>query len=164
MEVASLESGICSKMAVKLQETAIIILIHRLVADASHHPLTIDAIKHELLNRFSTIEHLFYYYMIDSSILHQFHLFLIIKNQRVIILAHEEMLHLPMFFFYLLGQFLTVIYRQREDNTTFLQLSVSCKIKHEIIKKLVSRLWHRSLLYQLFCRVHRLGVGNHRIR
>lgn len=37
---------------------------------------------------------------------------------------------------------------QREDNTTFLQLSVSCKIKHEIIKKLVSRLWHRSLLYQ----------------
>lgn len=52
MEVASLESGISSKMAVKLQETAIIILIHRLVADASHHPLTIDAIKHELLNRF----------------------------------------------------------------------------------------------------------------
>ena len=37
-------------------------------------------------------------------------------------------------FFYLLGQFLTVIYRQREDNTTFLQLSVSCKIKHKIIK------------------------------
>mgnify|MGYP007011422156 CR=1 FL=1 len=101
--------------------------------------------------------------MIDSSILHQFHLFLIIKNQRVIILAHEEMLHLPMFFFYLLGQFLTVIYRQREDNTTFLQLSVSCKIKHKIIKKLVSRLWHRSLLYQLFCRVHRLSVGNHRV-
>ena len=35
--------------------------------------------------------------------------------------------------------------------------------KHKIIKKLVSRLWHRSLLYQLFCRVHRLGVGNHRV-
>ena len=96
MQMASLESRIRGKGSIELQEAGIVILIHRLVVDAGHHPLAVDAVEEELLNHLSTIEHLLYHHMIDGGILHQVHLLMVIENKRVVILAHEEMFHLPM--------------------------------------------------------------------
>ena len=96
MQMASLESRIRGKGTIELQEAGIHILIHRLVVDAGHHPLTVDAVEEELLNHLFTIEHLLYHYMIDGGILHQVHLLTVIENKRIVILAHEEMFHLPM--------------------------------------------------------------------
>ena len=96
MQMARLESRIRGKGSIELQEAGIHILIHRLVVDAGHHPLTVDAVEEELLNYFSTIEYFLYHHMVDSGILHQVHLLTVIENKRVVILTHEEMFHLPM--------------------------------------------------------------------
>ena len=163
VEVFSLESRICSKFSIELQETGIHVGVHRLIIDRSHHPLTIDAIEKELLHCFLGIEHLFYNHMVDSSILHQIHLLLIIQNQGVIILMHEEMLHFPSPFSYRFYEFIIVIDRQWEMNTFHLQFSIRSKIKDEIIEKLICSLRHRSLLDQFFRRINSLSICDNRI-
>ena len=76
---------------------------------------------------------------------------------------HKEMLHFPSPLFYRFYEFIIVIDRQWEMNTFHLQFSIRSKIKDEIVEKFVSRLWHRSLLYQFFRRIDSLRICDNRI-
>ena len=153
-----LEGGIRSKRSIKLQEAGIHIGIHRLVINRSHHPLTIDTIEQELLHRLRSEEHFLYHHMIDSCVLYKIHLTLVVKYQRIVILSHKEMLHSPMTLVNGLHHLVVSVDRQRKVYTFQLKLSVGGKIKDKVIKQLISRLGHRSFLYQSLSRVHSLCV------
>lgn len=100
--------------AIEFQEAGIHVLIHRLVVDAGHLPKSVDAIEKELLHHFLAIEHLLYNHMVDGGILHQIHLLAVVEDERVVVLAHKEMLHPPMFLLNLLLQLVVVINRKRK--------------------------------------------------
>ena len=83
---------------------------------------------------------------------------------------HKEMLHLPTLLRNERGV-VAIDYRQRENDALHLQLTICREVEEEVVEQLVSRLWHRSLGYNLIQSVsHRLDtvsmdtirIGHHR--
>ena len=98
-------------------------------------------------------EDFLHHHVVDRRVLGELHLLLIVQNQRIVVLVHEEMLHAPMSLLDLLLQLAVAIHGQREDNALELQLTVGSEVKHEIVEQLISCLRHRRLRNQVFCRV-----------
>ena len=98
--------------------------------------------------------------MINGGILHHPHLSGTVKDKRVILLVHEEMLHLPTRLRHFLFKFAITVNGQREDDALTLQLTVGCKIKYEIVKQLVRCLGHRCRLYQILRRIDAGSIWN----
>ena len=87
-----------------------------------------------MLHRLGFEVHFLYNHLSYGRILNQTHLSLIVEDECIIALPHEEVLHLPL-------RLLKVAYcsiafhRQRESNTVDLQLPVGCEIKDEIVEE-----------------------------
>ena len=89
-----------------------------------------------------------YNYMTNGSVLNYIHLTQIIKNKRIKILMHKEMLHLPTLLWHKCGV-RTIDNRQREHYTLHLQLTIGRKVEEEVVEQLVGCLGHWSLGYNL---------------
>ena len=87
---------------IERQERGIDIACDRDGTQQRQHPSAMLAVKNELLYRLGIEMDFLYHCMVDRRILHNLHVLLVVEEQRIIALAHEEMLRLPV----LLGQFL----------------------------------------------------------
>ena len=129
-----LESAIGGKFIIKLEETSILIFTHWHVIHRCKHPFPVNSIEQILLNHVLMEEYFFNNRVANCGIFNQLHLLSIVKDKRIIILTHEEMLHLPLLFGYLFLNLAIAIHRQWEDNTLALQFSIGRKVEHKIIK------------------------------
>ena len=88
----------------------------------------------------------------DSCILHNIQLTRTVKNERIVSLAHEEMLHAPFSLFHL-RSLAVGLQIHRIVSTLCLKATIGSIVEDEIIKQLVCSLWHWLVFNQSLQRV-----------
>ena len=85
--------------------------------------------------------------VVDGGVLDDLHVLLAVEEQRIVALAHKEMLYLPVVLLHHLD--LAILLRgQGEMNALHLQLAVDDEVVDEIVEQLVSSLGHGIVFYQ----------------
>ena len=127
------------ELMVEVEERRIVRLLHRYLVDASHHPGTTNAVENILFDGLILEENFLDDSPCDAGILNDFHVTLAVEEQRVVPLAHKEIVHLPLL---ALHHGLSAMRDdlQRKDDTLALQLAVSGKVKDKIVKQFVGSL------------------------
>ena len=170
VDACHLERRVVNKLVIERQERRILAVVHTGVDHRCHHPLSAHAIEHKLTHMMARQIDALHHYMAYRCVLDNIHLTHIVENKRVEILMHKEMLHLPTLLRNERGV-VAIDYRQRENDALHLQLTICREVEEEVVEQFVSRLWHRSLGYNLIQSVgHRIytvstdtvRIGHHR--
>lgn len=156
---SDLEGSVGGEALIELQEGGVVVLAHRVNVDGRHAELSVDAVENVPFHHLAAQRNLLHDDVAHACILHQIRLLLAVENQGVVVLPHEEMVHVPLILLNAACQLSVLKHLEREVDAVALQLAVGCKIEKEVIEKLVGSLWHWLLGNDAVLRRQCVGRG-----